>query len=306
MGSATNDSSARERRWFRCDDPARTSTSPASERCPLQHLLPEAAAEPRAPAAREFIESSARKRMEDVAYSRLRSTKPQTVALGLTDSPAGLAACVVDLVRTFSDCGGEIESRLTPTNSSATKPFTGSPPPSVPRCLATSTTSTSRPRQRPASGSRFRRASPSSPTASARAAHALPYEWPQDDRRARGDLRCLGWAQLFGVLGGPDSNHCGGRQPRPADTPFQPRQQAAEVGDELRQLGKNRYDQDSKGARPYRDIHNGEHWQSGITVERLGDLGTEHHGPARSPPTRRAQPAQPARAPPAAPAGRGR
>jgi pimeloyl-ACP methyl ester carboxylesterase len=62
---------------------------------------------------RQFIEAQRRERAEDVAYSRMQSTKPQTVAYGLTDSPAGLAAWIVDLFRAFSDCGGEIESRFT-------------------------------------------------------------------------------------------------------------------------------------------------------------------------------------------------
>ena len=60
---------------------------------------------------REFVEWERRERVEDVAYSRMQSTRPQTVAYGLTDSPAGLAAWIVDLFRAFSDCGGEIESR---------------------------------------------------------------------------------------------------------------------------------------------------------------------------------------------------
>jgi pimeloyl-ACP methyl ester carboxylesterase len=64
-------------------------------------------------AVREFIERQRRERAEDVAYSRMQSTKPQTVAYGLTDSPAGLAAWIVDLFRAFSDCGGNIESRFT-------------------------------------------------------------------------------------------------------------------------------------------------------------------------------------------------
>lgn len=69
--------------------------------------------EPWPPVVREFIETQSRDRAEDVAYSRMQSTKPQTVAYGLTDSPAGLAAWIVDLFRAFSDCGGEIESRFT-------------------------------------------------------------------------------------------------------------------------------------------------------------------------------------------------
>jgi pimeloyl-ACP methyl ester carboxylesterase len=69
--------------------------------------------EPWPPVVREFVEWERRERAEDVAYSRMQSTKPQTVAYGLTDSPAGLAAWIVDLFRAFSDCGGEIESRFT-------------------------------------------------------------------------------------------------------------------------------------------------------------------------------------------------
>lgn len=69
--------------------------------------------EPWPPAVREFLEASARERAPDSAYSRMQSTKPLTAAYGLTDSPAGLAAWIVDLFRAFSDCGGEIESRFT-------------------------------------------------------------------------------------------------------------------------------------------------------------------------------------------------
>jgi pimeloyl-ACP methyl ester carboxylesterase len=69
--------------------------------------------EPWPPEVREFVETSRRERAQDVAYSQLQSTRPRTAAFGLTDSPAGLAAWIVDLFRSFSDCGGEIESRFT-------------------------------------------------------------------------------------------------------------------------------------------------------------------------------------------------
>lgn len=68
--------------------------------------------EPWPPAVREFVERSRRERAEDVAYSRMQATRPRTVAYGLTDSPAGLAAWIVDLFRAFSDCGGDIEARF--------------------------------------------------------------------------------------------------------------------------------------------------------------------------------------------------
>jgi len=47
------------------------------------------------------------------AYALIQSSKPQSLAQGLNDSPAGLAAWLVEKFRTWSDCGGDIESRFT-------------------------------------------------------------------------------------------------------------------------------------------------------------------------------------------------
>ena len=46
-------------------------------------------------------------------YSHIQSTKPQTLSYSLNDSPAGLAAWIVEKYRTWSDCGGDIETRFT-------------------------------------------------------------------------------------------------------------------------------------------------------------------------------------------------
>jgi pimeloyl-ACP methyl ester carboxylesterase len=46
-------------------------------------------------------------------YSHIQGTKPQTLSYGLNDSPAGLAAWIVEKYRTWSDCGGDVESRFT-------------------------------------------------------------------------------------------------------------------------------------------------------------------------------------------------
>ena len=46
-------------------------------------------------------------------YSHIQGTKPQTLAYGLNDSPAGLAGWIVEKYRTWSDCGGDVESRFT-------------------------------------------------------------------------------------------------------------------------------------------------------------------------------------------------
>ncbi|WP_395672538.1 epoxide hydrolase family protein [Inquilinus sp.] len=46
------------------------------------------------------------------AYAALQATKPQTLSLALTDSPVGLAGWIVEKFRSWSDCGGDIESRI--------------------------------------------------------------------------------------------------------------------------------------------------------------------------------------------------
>ena len=54
------------------------------------------------------------RRWDDVerGYSAIQSTKPQTVAYGLNDSPAGLAAWILEKWRSWSDCGGDLEGRF--------------------------------------------------------------------------------------------------------------------------------------------------------------------------------------------------
>jgi microsomal epoxide hydrolase len=46
---------------------------------------------------------------EETGYQAIQGTKPQTLAYALTDSPAGLAAWIVEKFRTWSDCGGDPE-----------------------------------------------------------------------------------------------------------------------------------------------------------------------------------------------------
>lgn len=46
------------------------------------------------------------------AYAALHGTKPQTVAHALNDSPAGLAAWIVEKFRSWSDCNGDVEKRF--------------------------------------------------------------------------------------------------------------------------------------------------------------------------------------------------
>ncbi|KZN23651.1 epoxide hydrolase [Haladaptatus sp. R4] len=57
----------------------------------------------------EFIENAERWGWEEAAYAMEQSTKPQTLAYGLNDSPAGLAAWILEKFRTWSDNDGDVE-----------------------------------------------------------------------------------------------------------------------------------------------------------------------------------------------------
>jgi pimeloyl-ACP methyl ester carboxylesterase len=50
---------------------------------------------------------------DGVGYQQIQGTRPQTLAYGLTDSPAGLAAWIVEKFRAWSDCDGDVERRFT-------------------------------------------------------------------------------------------------------------------------------------------------------------------------------------------------
>jgi microsomal epoxide hydrolase len=50
---------------------------------------------------------------DETGYQWIQGTKPQTLAFALSDSPAGLAAWIVEKFRTWSDCGGNVETAFT-------------------------------------------------------------------------------------------------------------------------------------------------------------------------------------------------
>lgn len=50
---------------------------------------------------------------EGTGYQWIQGTRPQTLAFGLSDSPAGLAAWIVEKFRAWSDCSGDVESAFT-------------------------------------------------------------------------------------------------------------------------------------------------------------------------------------------------
>jgi len=48
-----------------------------------------------------------------VIHHPLNTTRPHTMAFAMNDSPAGLAAWLVDMYRSFSDCAGDVERSFT-------------------------------------------------------------------------------------------------------------------------------------------------------------------------------------------------
>lgn len=63
-------------------------------------------------AERHYLSAGQRWMQQEGAYEHLQSTKPQTLAYGLNDSPTGLAAWITEKFRSWSDCDGEIERRF--------------------------------------------------------------------------------------------------------------------------------------------------------------------------------------------------
>jgi pimeloyl-ACP methyl ester carboxylesterase len=65
------------------------------------------------PAEMNFFQNNKQWIQKEGAYALIQSTKPQSLAHGFNDSPAGLAAWMVEKFRGWSDCGGKVESRFT-------------------------------------------------------------------------------------------------------------------------------------------------------------------------------------------------
>jgi pimeloyl-ACP methyl ester carboxylesterase len=57
-----------------------------------------------------FVAAAQDWNQREMAYAQEHSSKPQTLAPGLNDSPAGLASWVLEKFRAWSDCGGDLES----------------------------------------------------------------------------------------------------------------------------------------------------------------------------------------------------
>src|SRR6185436_5824667 len=49
---------------------------------------------------------------EERGYSHEQQTRPLTLAQGLSDSPSGLLAWILEKYRAWSDCGGDVSTRF--------------------------------------------------------------------------------------------------------------------------------------------------------------------------------------------------
>jgi pimeloyl-ACP methyl ester carboxylesterase len=71
------------------------------------------ASAPLSAAEQQFLVDRERWTRDEGAYAHLQRTRPQTLAYGLSDSPAGLAAWIIEKLRAWSDCDGDLERRFT-------------------------------------------------------------------------------------------------------------------------------------------------------------------------------------------------
>lgn len=65
------------------------------------------------PEERAWLDDAVTWSAAEGAYAAMHRSKPQTAAFGLTDSPVGLAAWIVEKMRAWSDCGGDLERSFT-------------------------------------------------------------------------------------------------------------------------------------------------------------------------------------------------
>ena len=65
------------------------------------------------PEERTYLDELAQWLKEETGYQWIQGTRPQTLSFALTDSPAGLAAWIVEKFRVWSDCNGDVESAFT-------------------------------------------------------------------------------------------------------------------------------------------------------------------------------------------------
>jgi microsomal epoxide hydrolase len=64
-------------------------------------------------AEKKFLDASQAWQTKEGAYALIQGTRPRSLARGLQDSPAGLAAWILDKFHAWSDCHGDLETRFT-------------------------------------------------------------------------------------------------------------------------------------------------------------------------------------------------
>jgi pimeloyl-ACP methyl ester carboxylesterase len=64
------------------------------------------------PEEQSVLASLAHYQQWESGYSKEQSTRPQTVGYGLVDSPVGLCGWILEKFRSWTDCGGDLESAL--------------------------------------------------------------------------------------------------------------------------------------------------------------------------------------------------
>lgn len=78
----------------------------------LSNLDVAPSATPETEAERAYVAAVDRWDATERGYSFQQGTRPQTLAYGLTDSPAGLAAWILEKWRLWADTGGDLEARF--------------------------------------------------------------------------------------------------------------------------------------------------------------------------------------------------
>jgi pimeloyl-ACP methyl ester carboxylesterase len=78
----------------------------------LTGIIGTAGAQPPYTAAEQAFVDATAAMENDIAYARLQMSRPQTLAVGLMDSPAGLASWIIEKFRAWSDSSGNLESRF--------------------------------------------------------------------------------------------------------------------------------------------------------------------------------------------------
>jgi len=68
---------------------------------------------PLSPREQQLVSDMKEWEWREGAYAHIQGTRPQTLAYGLSDSPIGLAAWIVEKFRNWSDCDGDVERCFT-------------------------------------------------------------------------------------------------------------------------------------------------------------------------------------------------